>query len=97
MTHWVDGQAGVPTTAPLGSVTGTQSFRIATDATESISHIGDVDEFRLSLVARADAWVKANYHSQCNTPGFLTWGIIQDVVDNGILVVDGGVQVVNTF
>lgn len=79
MVHWVDGVAGTPTAAPAGSVTGPESFLVATDATELISHNHDIDEVRLSLVARSDAWIKANYHNQCNTTGFLTWGSITTV------------------
>jgi hypothetical protein len=79
LTHWVNGVAGTPVAAPAGSVTGPESFRVATDATEAISHMGDIDEFRLCSCARSDAWIKANYHNQCNTAGFLTWGSITSI------------------
>ncbi|MDP7023783.1 MAG: hypothetical protein QGH42_06020 [Kiritimatiellia bacterium] len=77
-THWVDGVAGTPASAPAGSVTGTESFRVATDTGETLSHKGDIDELRLSLVARSDAWIKADYHNQLNTTDFLTWGNIEE-------------------
>lgn len=37
-----------------------------------------LDEFRISDVARSDAWLAANYHNQLNTSGFLTWGSIEE-------------------
>jgi len=40
---------------------------------------GTIDEMRFSTVARSSAWIKANYHNQLNTSGFLTWGSITDI------------------
>jgi hypothetical protein len=34
---------------------------------------GSIDEFRISSVTRNEAWIKATYHNQFNSPGFLTF------------------------
>jgi len=84
LTHWVDGVAGTPVPAPSGSVDGSDSFLIARNPADdpwAFPGPGDIDEIRLSLVARSDAWIKANYHNQLNTSGFLTWGSITPVSD----------------
>jgi gliding motility-associated-like protein len=53
------------------------SFRIAHDIYGQY-YAGIIDEFRISEVTRSNAWLKANYHNQFNTPGFLTFGPIFD-------------------
>lgn len=47
---------------------------IAVDAT--------MDEVRISTSDRSVAWIKANYHNQLNTSGFLTWGSITPASDS---------------
>jgi hypothetical protein len=41
---------------------------------------GVMDEFRISNIARSTAWLKANYHNQFNTAGFLTMTYSNDLL-----------------
>jgi hypothetical protein len=50
--------------------------------------LGSMDEFRISSTTRNAAWLKAEYHNQFNSPGFLSFGPILNCSNPAIINVD---------
>jgi hypothetical protein len=62
-------------TQSIGALSNTDKSTIGAKYTGSYDehYDGLLDELRISSIVRSDAWLKANYHNQFNSAGFLTF------------------------
>jgi hypothetical protein len=62
-------------TQSIGALSNTDKSTIGAKYTGSYDehYDGMLDELRISSIVRSDAWLKANYHNQFNSAGFLTF------------------------
>jgi hypothetical protein len=67
-------------TQSIGALSNTDKSTIGAKYTGSYDehYDGLLDELRISSIVRSDAWLKANYHNQFNSAGFLTFCSLPD-------------------
>jgi hypothetical protein len=67
-------------TQSIGALSNTDKSTIGAKYTGSYDehYDGLLDELRISSIVRSDPWLKANYHNQFNSAGFLTFCSLPD-------------------